>query len=70
MKKPYIYNLKTHTLHIQGFCPHTFEGMNDGNGYKCFETEDAAVAFDGRTVSMCKRCLKKRDDIIKGGQNV
>ena len=64
MKQPYVYNLRTHTLHIQGFCPHTFVGMNYGNEYKCFATEDAAMAFDGRAVSMCKKCLHKRDQII------
>ena len=65
MKKLYVYNLKTHTLHIEGLCPHTHEGMPYGDGYKCFESEDDALAFDGRTVSMCKLCMKKRDEIIK-----
>jgi len=65
LKKPYIYNLKSHTLHIEGFCSHTFKGMNYGNDYKCFGSEDEALSFDGRTVGMCKLCMKKRDDIIK-----
>lgn len=65
MAKPYIYNVKTHTLHIEGFCYHAFKGMHYGNDYKCFEDEDDVLAFDGRTVSMCKLCMKKRDKIIK-----
>lgn len=65
MKKPYIYNMGTHTLHIEGFCPHTFEGMNYGESYKQFVSEDEAIAFDGRSVSMCKLCLRKREIIIK-----
>ena len=68
MKKPYVYNLKTHTLHIEGYCCHTFEGMNYGNDYKCFESEDAAVIYDGRSVSMCKLCLRKRENIIKSNK--
>ena len=65
MGKKYVYNLKTHTLHIEGFCRHTFEGMHYGNDYKCFDTEDAAIGYDKRAVSMCKLCQKKRDDLIK-----
>lgn len=65
MRKPYIYNTKTHTLHIEGFCHCTFEGMSYGSEYKCFSTENDAVTFDGRTVSMCKLCMKKRDKIVK-----
>ena len=64
MKKPYVYNLKTHTLHIEGYCPHTFEGMHLGNDYKSFFTEDEAISYDGRAVSMCKRCQKKRDQAL------
>lgn len=64
MKTLYVYNIKTHTLHIEGLCRHTFKGMHYGNDYKCFSSEDEAVAFDGRAVSMCKICLKKRDKII------
>jgi len=65
MKKPYVYNVKTHTLHIEGFCHFTSEGMHYDENYKCFQSEDEAVAFDGRTVSMCKLCMKKRDDMIQ-----
>lgn len=62
--KPYIYNMKTHTLHIEGFCAHTFKGMHYGKIYKIFKTEDEAIAFDGRAVSMCKLCQAKRDKKI------
>ena len=59
--KPYIYNIKTHTLHIEGFCTHTFKGMHYGDEYKSFKTEDEAIAFDGRAVGMCKLCQTERD---------
>lgn len=59
--KPYIYNIKTHTLHIEGFCTHTFKGMHYGNDYKSFKTEDEVIAFDGRAVGMCKLCQIERD---------
>ena len=65
VKLPYVYNLKTHTLHIEGFCHHTFEGMHYGEDYKCFPSEEAAVAYDQRSVSMCKLCMRKRENIIK-----
>ena len=65
MNKTYVYNLKTHTLHIEGFCPHTFKGMHYGNEYKCFRTENEAVRYDGRAVSFCKKCAKNRDDILR-----
>ena len=70
MEKPYIYNLKTHTLHIEGFCHHTFEGMNYSSDYKCFTSEDAAIAYDGRAVSMCKLCQRRRDNVIKSKKGV
>ena len=65
MAKPYIYNVNTHTLHIEGFCHLTSGGKFYGTDYKCFENEDEVLAFDGRTVSMCKLCMKKRDKMIK-----
>ncbi len=60
----YIYNLKKHTLHIEGFCPQTFVGMHLGDDYKCFSTEDEALAFDGRAVGMCKNCLREREKLV------
>lgn len=59
--KPYVYNIKTHTLHIEGFCTYTFKGMHYGDDYKLFKTEDEAIAFDGRAVGMCKLCQAERD---------
>lgn len=61
--KNYIYNIKTHTLHIKGFCPHANSTPDDIN-YKSFQTEDEALAFDGRAVSMCKRCQAKRETLL------
>ncbi|MBO4940263.1 MAG: hypothetical protein J6D30_04510 [Clostridia bacterium] len=59
--KPYIYNIKTHTLHIEGFCHLTHPNMHYGDSYKAFSTEDEVIAFDGRAVSLCKLCQKERD---------
>ena len=64
-KRPYIYNTKTHTLHIEGYCHNAIEGKRYDTNYKRFASEDEVVAFDGRAVSMCKLCLKKRENIIK-----
>lgn len=59
MKKlKYIYNLNTHCLHIEGFCPHS----HPTNG-KRFDTEKEALAFDGRAVGVCKICQKKREKL-------
>ena len=56
MNCSYRYNQKTHTLHIYGYC------YNSKNP-EClvFKTEDDVLAFDGRAVSMCKICQKRRD---------
>ena len=55
----YSYNQKTHTLHILGFC-HNSKNPE----YKIFKTEDEALKFDGRAVSMCKNCQRMRDKEI------
>ena len=65
MDKIYIYNTGTHTLHIEGFCRYVPKGINYNGNYKQFNDEDEVLAFDGRTVSMCKICMRKRDEIIK-----
>ena len=56
MKKLYVYNLKRHTLHIEGLCPHTFKGMKYGENYKCFETEDDAIR--AMTYDMELECIR------------
>lgn len=57
MAVKYIYNPKTHTLHIKGYCHHTAYGYA---GYLVFNSEAEALAYDGRAVGMCKLCEKKR----------
>lgn len=61
MNCSYRYNENTHTLHIYGYC------YNSTNP-KCleFETEDDVLKYDGRAVSMCKICQKKRDKEVNG----
>ena len=65
MEKVYIYNTDTHTLHIEGFCRYAPKGIKYSDNYKRFNDEDEVLAFDGRTVSICKICMHKRDKIIK-----
>ena len=64
MKYPYVYNRNTHTLHIEGFCFHTKQGMVYSENYKRFSFEEEVFEYDGRAVGMCKLCMKKRDEIM------
>ena len=57
-KEAFLYNEKTHTLHIKGYCCHT-KGVF--TGLIPFSSEDEALAYDGRAVGMCKICQKKRE---------
>ena len=58
MKEIFLYNEKTHRLHIKGYCRHT-KGVH--TDLKQFNSEDEALAFDGRAVGMCKTCQRKRE---------
>lgn len=60
MEKKYIYNKLTHTLHIKGYCCHTKGVRAD---YLEFDSEDAALAYDGRAVGLCKICQRKREQL-------
>ena len=62
--KKYFLNTETNTLHIEGFCPATHDGMKDQGNYKSFRSEDEALAYGGRAVGLCKRCQKKREQIL------
>lgn len=61
MREIFLYNEKTHTLHIEGYCVHASPRM----GYKKFLSEDDALAYDGRAVGVCKLCQKKRERIVR-----
>ncbi len=61
MQKKFVYNTKTHRLHIVGYCPHASGGYN----MIYFNTEDEALAYDGRAVGLCKLCQKKRETMEK-----
>ncbi len=65
MKGKYLYNPKRHTLHIKGYCTHTKGIYSD---YIPFDSEDEALAYDGRSVSMCKLCQKEREKRMNGGK--
>ena len=66
MREKYLYNPGSHTLHIVGCCCHT-KGINPG--YIPFNTEDEALAYEGRGVRMCKTCQKERDKRMGGNNN-
>ncbi len=54
----YFYNERTHRLHIMGYCK---ESKPLPYHVRFFNTEDEAMAFDGRAVGLCKTCQKKRE---------
>lgn len=58
----YVYNPGTNKLHIEGYCVHSGAGF----GKIVFKSEQEALAYDGRAVSMCKICIKKRE--VKTGE--
>ncbi len=58
MKEKFLYNPKTNKLHIKGYCQHTKGLCAD---YIAFDTENEAIAYDGRAVGMCKLCQNKRE---------
>lgn len=63
----YLYNPKRHTLHIKDYCPHS---KGTCPGYIEFDSEDAALAYDGRSVGLCKLCHKKQEEIMKEKEEV
>ena len=68
MRYPYVYNINTHTLHIEGFCHNTWQGMRYGKNYKLFSSEEEVLEFDGRAVGVCKLCQRKRDTFINANK--
>lgn len=58
----FVYNKNTCKLHIQGFCPHSNCTHSTAN-IIIFDSEDEALRYDGRAVSMCKICQQKREKI-------
>ncbi len=65
MAVKYIYNPKTHTLHIKGYCHHTAYGYA---GFLVFNSEAEALAYNGHAVGMCKLCEKKRTQQMQKGE--
>lgn len=62
MEKIFLYNEKTHRLHIKGYCCH----VKGKTGFLEFDSEDKALAYDGRAVGMCKLCQKERERRMRG----
>ena len=58
VKGKFFYNERTHRLHISGYCK---ESKPLPYHVRFFDTEDEAMAFDGRAVGLCKNCQKKRE---------
>lgn len=58
MKKEYFYNCSTHRLHIKGYCR---ESKQLPFNIKYFDTIEEALAYDGRSVGLCKLCMKKEN---------
>lgn len=58
MKEKYLYNPQTNKLHIKDYCVHT---KGNCSTYLPFDSEDEALAYDGRAVGFCKLCLKERE---------
>ena len=63
MPYDYLYNEKTHVMHISGLCPNA-----QPLSLKHYQNEDAA-AQDGARFVMCKTCSKKRDILMRESQN-
>ena len=59
MKGQFVYNPKTGTLHIKDYCHHT-KGIC--SGYLFFDSENEVLAYDGRSIRMCKICQNKREE--------
>ena len=59
MEAKFLYNPRRHTLHVKGYCIQTQNGYPDY--YISFDTENEALAYDGRSVGWCKICLRKKE---------
>lgn len=60
----YLYNKKTHTLHIAGLCARQ-SNPNCNSDWLGFSSEQQAYALDGNAVHMCMLCQKSREKLIK-----
>ena len=64
MKEFYVYNPRTHKLHISGYCPNSI-----GPDYETFSSEESAISFHAGQVIFCKACKKKIDSLIRKDKN-
>ncbi len=60
MKKLYLYNNNTNTLHINGMCRNA-----TGVDMIGFSSENDAVKSNGRALKMCIVCMGKREEILR-----
>ncbi len=64
-KEVFLYNKTTHRLHIKGYCQHA---KSPYTGFIPFNSEDEALAYDGRAVGVCKLCQREREKRIEGAR--
>lgn len=58
MNKQYLYNEKTGTLHILGYCSYVKYGLVQ---LKSFDTEQEAYAYAGKNIKPCKSCEREKE---------
>ena len=58
----YLYNKKTGCMHIEGYC------RCSGLDMLRFDSEDKALAYDGRKVHMCKLCQRESEKRLREGK--
>ena len=66
--KMYLYNTRTHKLHIEGYCHNAVYSRNNPT-YKAFATESDVREYTKGEFLMCYFCSKKRDKILSQSKN-
>lgn len=61
-EKVCFVNVNTGRLHYTGFCP---QSKSKSREIQYFDSADDALAVFGRSMSYCKHCTQKRDNMLK-----
>ena len=59
MRKNYILNKKTGTLHFRGGCQYIGANLEKDSNYAFFSSENAAKKENAISVKWCKVCARK-----------
>ncbi|MCQ2404630.1 MAG: hypothetical protein MJ083_01370 [Clostridia bacterium] len=59
MRKNYILNKKTGTLHFQGCCQYVSATIKEDSNYAFFSSENDAKKKNAISVKWCKVCARK-----------